>query len=107
MKNKLFFGMIVVTSLIIASTVLAAPSEKAWEKSGNFFNLFEAPYEDYEGWYIVGVNNPRSPGDQWSKSETGVVVFDIEVIVTEDYTGIQVNTPSGKFIENTNFMGRP
>ncbi|NIM47005.1 MAG: hypothetical protein GTN40_02490 [Candidatus Aenigmarchaeota archaeon] len=104
MKNKLFFGMIVVTSLILASAVLAAPSETAWEKSGNFFNLFEPPYEEYEGWYIVGVKNPKSPGDFWGKSDTGVVVFDIEKVVTS-ITVMEVNTPTGERIINENFMG--
>ena len=103
--KKILLGIIPVMLLLTVSPVMAAPSDKAFEKSGNFVDLFDAigtPGD--EGWYIVGVNNPQSPGDQWGLSETGVVSFDIELVVSP-YTVMIVNTPTGEIIRNEDFMG--
>ncbi len=108
MKKLVLLGVITIFLITLLGTGTAmamGPSDKAFEKSGNFVDLFDAyGMPGYEGWYLVGVNNPKSPGDQWGLSDTGMVSFDTELTVSP-YTVMQVYTPTGEIIRNENFMG--
>jgi len=109
MDKKILLGvipvMLSVMLLLTASPAMAAPSDKAFEKSGNFVDLFDAVFHvELPGWYLVGVNNPQSPGDHWSGTGTGMVSFDTE-LYWSPYTVMQVYTPTGEIIRNENFMG--
>ena len=104
MKKIILLGVIAVFLVASTGRAMADPSDKAFEKSGNFVNLFDpGDPTASEGWYIVGVKNPQSPGDMWGISDTGMVSFDKELTVSP-YTVMQVYTPTGKIIRNENFM---
>ena len=109
MKKLVLLGVIIIFLITLLGTGTAmaqpGPSDKAFEKSGNFVDLFDAVFDvDLPGWYLVGVNNPQSSGDPWSGTGSGMVSFDTE-LEWSDYTVMQVYTPTGETIRNENFMG--